>query len=143
MLKVKRLVPEAILPTIAHPGEDLAYDVYTSCGAVLDPHETTPVQTGIAIEFDRWLGYKMGGVLRTRSSWAKAGLQVVGGEIDAGYRGEIVVLIHNSTNVQRVVAKGERIAQLRPTPVLAGEVVEVNALSSSSRNVGGFGSTGK
>ena len=84
-----------------------------------------------------------GGIIRDRSSVAsKMGCFVKAGIIDNGYRGEIFVLIFNSTTLPVTVKKGAKIAQMILTPVYTVEVVEVEELDETSRGTGGFGSTG-
>ena len=65
------------------------------------------------------------------------------GVIDADYRGEVMVALHNHSKEEAVVAPGERIAQLVITPFLAVEYQVVDELSETVRGVGGFGSTGE
>ena len=91
MLKVKRLSPDAILPTVAHPGEDIGYDLYSVEEITIEAQGAAGVHTGIAIEFVP----PAGGIVKTRSGLAKKRLLCNAGVIDAGYRGEIVVLMEN------------------------------------------------
>src|SRR5215475_9993426 len=95
MLKVKILHPAAKAPTVAHPGEDLGYDIYAAETIVLEPRGHAIVPTGIAIECSSPAGERMGALLRDKSSMAARRLTVTGGVIDAGYRGEIKVLMEN------------------------------------------------
>src|SRR5947207_5485214 len=91
MLRVKRLSPNAVLPTVAHLGEDIGYDLYSCEDLTIAARSGTSVRTGIAIEFVP----PAGGIVKTRSSSARKRLMCNAGVIDAGYRGEIVVLIEN------------------------------------------------
>ena len=91
MLKVKRLSPDAVLPTVAHPGEDIGYDLYSAEDVTLAARGAAGVHTGIAIEFVPTAG----GIVKTRSGMAKKRLMCNAGVIDAGYRGEIIVLMEN------------------------------------------------
>ena len=91
MLKVKKLLPEAVLPTVAHPGEDIGYDLYSSEDLIIAAHGAAGVHTGIAIEFVP----AAGGIVKTRSGLARKRLLCNAGVIDAGYRGEIIVLMEN------------------------------------------------
>ncbi len=91
MLKVKRLSPDAILPTVAHPGEDIGYDLYSCEDLTIAAHGAAGVHTGIAIEFVP----SSGGIVKTRSGLARKRLMCNAGVIDAGYRGEIIVLMEN------------------------------------------------
>ncbi len=137
MLKVKRLSPRAVLPTIAHPKEDIGYDLYSSEDAIIEAHGAAGIHTGIAIEFVP----KAGAIVKTRSGLAKKRLMCNAGVIDAGYRGEIIVLIENLGDQPYTIRKGDKIAQLLEHPFLAGDVVEAE-LSDAARGSKGFGSTG-
>ncbi len=143
MLKVKLLAPGAVVPTVAHPGEDLGYDIYAAGAARIAAHSHAQVSTGIAIEILSASDKPMGGLLRDRSSVAARRLIIVAGVIDAGYRGEIKVLMENLGEQEIVIAVGDKIANLLPYPVLTGEVKIVPDLTESSRETGGFGSSGK
>jgi dUTP pyrophosphatase len=138
MLKVNRLTPHAILPTIGHPGEDIGYDLYASEDVILAPRGAVGVPTGIAIEFDP----PAGGVVKTRSGMAKKRLMCNAGVIDAGYRGEIIVLMENLGDQSYEIRRGDKIAQLLEHPFIANEVVEAE-LAEADRGSKGFGSTGK
>ncbi len=138
MLKVKRLSPDAILPTVAHPGEDVGYDLYSAAELTIPGHGAAAVPTGIAIEFVP----AAGAIVKTRSGVAKKRLLCNAGVIDAGYRGEILVLMENLGDAPYTVRKGEKIAQLLEHPFLAGEVIE-SELNETSRGARGFGSSGQ
>ena len=143
-LKVKRLDPAAMLPVVAHPGEDLGYDVFALEDVVLRPLFATPVRTGIAVEVRSALGTPLGLLLRDRSSMAAKGTIISGGVIDAGYRGEILVvmtLVADPFMPSYVIRAGDKIAQMVPIPVLTGWVQEVDELGSSKREHRGFGSS--
>ncbi len=137
MLKVKRLSPDAVLPTVAHPGEDIGYDLYSAEDITLPGRGAAGVHTGIAIEF----APTAGGIVKTRSGMAKKRLMCNAGVIDAGYRGEVIVLMENLGDEPYVIRKGDKIAQLLEHPFLAGEVVE-DELSEAARGAKGFGSSG-
>jgi dUTP pyrophosphatase len=138
MLKVKKLVADAVLPTVAHPGEDIGYDLYSAENVTIEARGAAGVHTGIAIEFVPTAG----GIVKTRSGMAKKRLMCNAGVIDAGYRGEIIVLMENLGAEPYTIRKGDKIAQLLEHPCLAGEVVE-EELSEAMRGVKGFGSSGK
>ncbi len=137
MLKVKRLSPDAVLPTVAHPGEDVGYDLYSSEALTIPARGAAGVHTGIAIEFIPVAG----GIVKTRSGLAKKRLMCNAGVIDAGYRGEVIVLMENLGDEPYAIRKGDKIAQLLEHPFLAGEVVE-GELSEAVRGAKGFGSSG-
>jgi dUTP pyrophosphatase len=81
-------------------------------------------------------------LVRDRSSIAARGIATTGGVIDAGYRGEILVLMTNLGESEVVLKAGEKIAQMIPVPVLTGHVKEVETLELSARAEKGFGSSG-
>ena len=137
MLKVKKLSPNAVLPTVTHPGEDIGYDLYSCEDVTLQAHGAAGVHTGIAIEFLPIAG----GIVKTRSGMAKKRLMCNAGVIDAGYRGEVIVLMENLGDEPYTVRRGDKIAQLLEHPFLAGEVVE-DELSEAVRGAKGFGSSG-
>lgn len=135
-----RLQSNAIQPS--HGSQWAAgYDLY-SCGSfIIEPHTTLKIGTGIAVEIPE--GYF--GAIFARSGLAtKRGLRPANcvGVVDADYRGELIVALHNDTDFAQEVAEGERIAQLAIIPHLTVNFVEVDDLSSTDRGEGGFGSTG-
>ena len=143
MLKVKLLTAAAKAPTVAHPGEDLGYDIYSAETVVVPGRGHAVVSTGIAIEITSPSGEKMGALLRDKSSMALRRLVLTGGVIDAGYRGEIRVLLENLGDLPAEIHAGDKIANMIPYSVLTGEVEVVDDLSTSSRKAGGFGSSGR
>jgi dUTP pyrophosphatase len=143
MLRVKLLEPGARLPMVAHPGEDLGYDVFLLEGVRLAPRATTRLRTGIAVEARHpESGGGLGLLIRDRSSMAARGLACTGGVIDAGYRGEILVMMTNLSDALVELKAGEKIAQMVPVPVLTGPVEQVGDLEESLRAGRGFGSSG-
>jgi dUTP pyrophosphatase len=88
-------------------------------------------------------GAPLGLLVRDRSSMAARGLATTGGVIDAGYRGEILIVMTNLGDAAQELQAGEKIAQMVPVPVLTGPVQEVESLEGSVRAAKGFGSTGK
>ena len=143
MLRVKLLTQSAKAPTVAHPGEDLGYDVYAAFMMIIAPKSHAIVPTGVAIECTSPAGEPMGALLRDKSSMAVRRLVLTGGVIDAGYRGEIKVLMENLGDQQAVINAGDKIANLIPYPVLTGEIEVVEELTESNRKAKGFGSSGK
>jgi dUTP pyrophosphatase len=137
MLKVKKIAPDAVLPTVAHPGEDIGYDLYSAEDITLPARGAAGIHTGIAIEFVPIAG----AIVKTRSGMARKRLMCNAGVIDAGYRGEIIVLMENLADEPYTIRKGDKIAQLLQHPFLAGDVVE-EKLSEAVRGAKGFGSTG-
>jgi dUTP pyrophosphatase len=144
MLLVKLLDPAARAPVVAHPGEDLGYDLFALEGVSLAPHATVKVRTGICVEARHpATGAPLGLLVRDRSSMAARGVATTAGVIDAGYRGEILVLMTNLTDAAVELKAGEKIAQMIPIPVLTGPVQTVETLEVSARAEKGFGSSGR
>jgi len=144
MLRVKLLEKSARVPVVAHPGEDLGYDLFALESVVLGPRSTVRVRTGIAVEARHpETGAALGLLVRDRSSMAARGVVTTGGVIDAGYRGEILVLMTNLGEVVVELAAGEKIAQMVPVAVLTGAAMEVADLEESARAAKGFGSSGR
>jgi dUTP pyrophosphatase len=143
MLRVKLLDPAARLPVVAHPGEDLGYDLFALESAMLAPHSAVKVRTGIAVEARHPAsGAPLGLLVRDRSSIAARGIATTAGVIDAGYRGEILILMTNLGETAIELKAGEKIAQMVPVPVLTGAVERVESLEDSLRAEKGFGSSG-
>ena len=143
MLRVKRLDHGARLPSVAHPGEDLGYDLFALQDVALIPGSVVKVRTGIAVEARHpGTGAPLGLLVRDRSSMAARGIITTGGVIDAGYRGEILILMTNLGKQLVELSAGEKIAQMIPVPVLTGTVEEAENLEASARAHQGFGSTG-
>jgi len=138
---VTKLDNDAVIPTYAKPG-DAGADLYAISELVLAPGERALVKTGIAIALPN--GYV--GLVHPRSGLGlKNGISVVNtpGTIDAGYRGEIgVVLINHDLHESFQVKKGDRIAQLVIQKVENAQFKVVNQLPESERAAGGYGSTG-
>lgn len=144
MLLVKLLEEAARAPMVAHPGEDLGYDLFALETAVLEPRKTIRIRTGIAVEARHSeTGAPLGLLVRDRSSMAARGVTTTGGVIDAGYRGEILVLMTNLGESAIEINAGEKIAQMIPVPVLTGTVQQVDELQESARAEKGFGSSGR
>ena len=142
MLRVKLLDPGARMPAVAHPGEDLGYDIFSLEASTLAPQATVRVRTGIAVEARHpATGDPLGLLVRDRSSMAARGIATTGGVIDAGYRGEILILMTNLGSTSIELKAGEKIAQMIPVPVLTGHVLQVESLEDSARAEKGFGSS--
>lgn len=140
-LLVKRLDKAgARLPARAHPG-DAGLDLFAAADVDVPPGETRLVGTGLAVALPRGTE----GQIRPRSGLAlRHGVTVLNapGTVDAGYRGEVGVLLVNHGRRTFHVRRGMKVAQLVVTPVVEVEVVEADALSETARSGGGFGSTG-
>jgi dUTP pyrophosphatase len=139
-LKVKKLNPDAILPKYAKEG-DAGLDLCSICEMIIKPRERWIVPTGLAIEL--LPGYEA--QIRPRSGLAaKKGITVLNspGTVDAGYRGELSVIIFNAGDEVFFINKGDRIAQMVINKFETVEIEEVKELSDTSRGAGGFGSSG-
>jgi dUTP pyrophosphatase len=138
---ITRLDPDLPLPSYGHPG-DAGLDLYARVDCTLEPGERALVPTGIAIALPA--GYAA--FVHPRSGLAlRSGLGVVNGPgtVDAGYRGEIsVILINHDPAKDVAITRGDRIAQLVVQQVAHARLVEVSELPGSHRGEGGFGSTG-
>ena len=139
-LSVIRKTETSKLPQKAHMG-DLGYDVFADESVFLNPGERSLISTGIAIKATNG---KYGFILKDRSSMAVKGLFSHAGVIDAGYTGEIKVLLYNASNKPYEVIKGDKIAQMIPTQVVSFEVSETTEFGANpTRGDKGFGSTGR
>jgi dUTP pyrophosphatase len=154
----KRLRPDAIIPEYATPGAS-GMDVASPVDVTIEAGETVMIKLGFAAAVSE--GYEL--QVRPRSGLSlktKLRLPNAPGTIDSDYRGEIGVLIENTSPQLRVheclfaaldgstealcrINRGDRIAQLVLCPVARAELVEVDELPDTQRGTGGFGSTGK
>jgi len=142
-VRVKKLDGRAILPTYGTEYSAGA-DLYNMSGNAVSiaPGETVLIKTGLAVEIPE--GYC--GLIFARSGLAtKRGLAPANkvGVIDADYRGEVMVALHNHSDKAAEIDGGERIAQLAIVPFLKAEYELTDALSDTVRGEGGFGSTGR
>jgi dUTP pyrophosphatase len=122
--------------------DDAGLDLYAAEAATIEPGARALVPTGIALAIPA--GYA--GFVLPRSGLAlRHGLTLLNtpGLIDAGYRGEVKVLLVNHDRAAVTVARGDRIAQLVIQRVEPAELVEVDELPTTDRGAGGFGSTGR
>ncbi len=138
-IKFQKLHPDAQVPSYAHIG-DAGADVYSVIEVTLYPQNRVAIPTGLAVDIP--IGYEL--QVRPKSGLAlKHGITILNspGTVDAGYRGEIKVILINFGAAAYTFAKGQKIAQLVLKPVIQANYVE-SELGSSDRGVGGFGSTG-
>lgn len=147
IVKIRKLNPEAKIPkrwSKGAVGYDLHACLLSETGrplkAVVPPHSTTNIPTGLAVECPE--GYFL--FVVPRSGLAKHSITVTNspGLIDPDYRGEIRVLIHNGGHQHFWIEHEMRIAQLVILPITVGAVIEAKELSSTERGELGFGSTG-
>lgn len=142
-INIKKLDEKAVIPTY---GSEYAAgaDLYACLdeAITIEPGQTVMVHTGIAMEIPEGFA----GLVYARSGLAsKKGLAPANkvGVVDADYRGEIMVALHNHGTQSQTVEPEERIAQLVIAPHIVGAFHQVDELSDTVRGAGGFGSTGK
>ena len=146
MIKVKKIRDNAILPTRGS-AVSAGWDLYAAEGAFIPAGKTVLIGTGLAIAMPKVV---WGGIYARSGLATKQGLRPANcvGVIDADYRGEIMVALHNDNDSERVVQAGDRIAQLVFHPLMEivledGEAWNVvDNLDDTDRGDGGFGSTG-
>ena len=137
-IKVSLISEDGKLPTKAH-ASDAGYDLYSIEDTVIKPSQRVVIKTGVSMEMPAHLS----GLIWPRSGLAvKQGIDVLAGVIDAGYRGEIMVCLLNTSPLDVTVCKGDRIAQLIFQEVLNVNLTLSDALSASQRGGNGFGSSG-
>jgi dUTP pyrophosphatase len=136
-LKIKRIHPAAKLPGYGHPG-DAGLDLYSAVDHVLAPGSVFAVPTGIKMAIPP--GYV--GLVWDKSGISLKGVHRLAGVVDAGYRGEVQVVMVNLGGEPFAIKPGMKIAQMLIQPIVAVSVVETEALDETSRGEGGFGSTG-
>jgi dUTP pyrophosphatase len=138
-LQIKRLHPDARIPSYAHAG-DAGMDMYAIEEVTVLPGARVSVGTGIAVALPEGfvaLVWDKSGLSH------KHGLKTLGGVIDAGYRGEYTVGLINLSDAPYTIQKGDKIAQMLIQKVEHPEIEEVDELDLTSRGEGAFGSTGK
>lgn len=138
-IQVKKLHPDAQIPYMAHEG-DAGCDLFATETVTLNPGEREQVPTGLALELPP--GHVL--LIWDKSGLShKAGIKTLGGVVDSGYRGEILVGVINLGTDPYTFQKGHKVAQFLIQKVEAPIFEEVIELSGTSRGEGGFGSTGK
>ncbi|MEW6407815.1 MAG: dUTP diphosphatase [Patescibacteria group bacterium] len=138
-VKIKKLSPDAKLLTYAHEG-DAGLDIYSVEDAEILPNERKAIKTGISSELPS--GYAFF-VWDKSGLAAEFGIKTMAGVIDSGYRGEIRIVLLNTSQKPYKIRKGEKIAQVILLKVEAAEIKESKELNNTERGEGGFGSTGK
>ena len=142
-INIKKLTNSAVLPergSAYAAGYDLFADVQEN--VEIKAHTTAMIPTGLAMEIPE--GY-FGGIFARSGLASKESLRPANcvGVVDADYRGEVKVALHNDSDDVRVITPGQKVAQLVVVPFLSVEFDEVETLNETVRGVGGFGSTGK
>ena len=138
-IEIKKLHPNAIIPEYAHAG-DSGCDLFSVEETIINHGEIGVIKTGLSIAVP--VGFEA--QVRPKSGLAlKAGLTVLNtpGTVDAGYRGEIGVILINHGDQYQIKA-GQKIAQLVICPVVRAKFVEVSELDTTARGEGSYGSTG-
>jgi len=141
LMKIKKCCDHAIVPRYAHE-DDAGLDLCAACDMTIPAGEWARVPTGIAIELPQGTEAQV----RPRSGLAaKYGVTMLNspGTIDAGYRGEVCVLMINHGKAPFEIHTGDRIAQLVIAQYVHAELEVCDELSDTQRGTGGFGSTGK
>jgi len=136
-LKVKRLHSAAKLPSYGHPG-DAGLDLFSCADLILAPGQVRAVPTGIKVAIPA--GHV--GLIWDKSGISLSGVHRLAGVVDAGYRGEVRVVMVNLSREPLTISQGMKIAQMLIQPVREVKVTEVEELDDTSRGEGGFGSTG-
>jgi len=136
-LKVKRIHPDAKIPVYGHPG-DAGMDLFAVVDRTLAPGEVFAVPTGIQVAIPAGSV----GLIWDKSGISLKGVHRLAGVVDAGYRGEVQVVMINLGKEPFAVKKGMKIAQMLIQPVTGVRIVESETLDDTSRGEDGFGSTG-
>lgn len=138
ILPVKLLNDSAKMPFRAHD-DDAGLDIHALNSFEIAAGQGAVCETGVAIA----LPERHVGLITDRSSMAKRGLKTAGGIIDAGYRGEIRVILWNMSGTIQKIEAGDRIAQLLVIPISLTKAIQVTDLNETARGAKGFGSSGK
>jgi dUTP pyrophosphatase len=137
-ISIKKLRESAIVPTRAH-SDDAGIDLFTDREYILAPRTLVVIPLGVAFEMP--LGYV--GLIWDKSSIGSKNIKTLGGVVDAGYRGEVSVVLNNLGDGDYIFKVGDKVAQMLIQKIELCELVQVGELSDSSRGKGGFGSTGR
>ena len=136
-VKFKKLIDYAIPFKYTREG-DACMDMYSVEDTTIEPNSTEVISTGIALEIP--IGFE--GIVRGRSGLASKGIHVHIGTIESSYRGDIGIIITNTTNKSFSINRGDRIAQFTVKPVNNILMEESEVLSETERGANGFGSSG-
>ena len=139
-IRIKRIRDDAVTPHYEHDG-DAGMDLYSVVSSTLKPGERQLIPIGIEVEIPK--GYEM--QIRPKSGLAlKRGVTVLNspGTVDAGYRGEVGVILFNASDRDVEIRAGEKVAQAVICKVETAVIEEAEELSETGRGSGGFGSTG-
>ena len=136
-VKFKELDTNAIPFSYSREG-DACMDMYSLADDIIYPRGTVIIPTGIAVEIPE--GYE--GIVRGRSGLSSKGIQAHLGTIDSAYRGDVGIIITNTSNTPFEVKAGMRLAQFTIKPVYKIQLIEVETLTNTERATAGFGSSG-
>jgi len=138
-LKVKKIHPEAKLPSYAH-SYDAGMDLFALEKMKVKAGEIAQIRSGVAVEIPE--GFV--GLCWDKSGLSmKNGIKVLAGVIDAGFRGELVMGVINLGKEDYIFEKGHKVMQMLVQPIEIMEVIEADELSEAERGANGFGSSGK
>lgn len=137
-LLVEKIHPDAKIPLKSH-SNDAGYDLFSIDNYSIPPYSQTKISTGIKLSIPR--GHV--GLIWDKSGLASQGLKTMGGVIDSGYRGEIIVIVKNLSEDFFHITKGQKIAQILIQEIGQIEILETKIEDETERNINGFGSTGK
>lgn len=141
MIALKYHISNPDAPNLEKKEADAAFDIRSNCNCVVAPGERMIVKTGLYLELPR----NTFGKIESRSGLAAKGIDVCGGVVDSGYRGEVGVILHNTTKQYYQVHPGDRIAQMvvhQLGPVDFQRIESREGLVESDRGDKGFGSSG-
>jgi dUTP pyrophosphatase len=139
ILKVKKVNSEARLPEYAKEG-DAGMDLFALEKIIVPVGKIAKIRTGISVEIP--CGYV--GLFWDKSGLSiNHGIKLLGGVLDSGYRGELIVGLVNLGTEDYVFEKNHKVAQMLIQPVVSAEIQEFSELSETTRGAGGLGSTGK
>jgi len=141
MVKIifNKLNSDATTPQYAHEG-DAGMDLYSCESLILNAGERRTVKLGISSSFPQG---SVALIWDRSGNAAKRGIKTMAGVIDAGYRGEWMIVLLNTSNEDFEINKGDKIAQALIQPIISAEIEEADALDESERGKNGFGSTGR
>lgn len=139
VIKAKRLDKTLPLPRYAYPG-DAAFDLYTRERVELSPGQKKEVATGLSLEIPE--GY-VGLIWDKSSIGIRKGIKTLGGVIDCGFRGELIIGLANLSPETHTFERGDKIAQMVIQKKETATIEEVEDLADSARGERGFGSSGK
>jgi dUTP pyrophosphatase len=137
VLNIKLLTKKAKMPVKAYE-DDAAYDLYTTEDIILEKNVPALVPTGLAMEIPN--GHEV--QIWPRSSGTMQGFYIHPGTVDAGYRGEVMIIVTNLGET-KLLDSGHRIAQMKFVKLDYCSLKQVNHLGTSDRKTGGMGSTGE